>query len=1181
MFSNKQLLPACLLLMTIGVHFQALSQETSAVPRVRRHFAIAYDISAPFLHKMTKTKAFGDSIVSLFTKADPTMFDPSQDEISFYYFGIAKNEFALLQKADTSLSEKEKLQAFYSHFIKTTGLRWSNYRLHKKSITDFFTDAFHQAPAPKSFGQGITLSYYVYPLIMGKMQGEYAEDYVLLVVSDFLTGSDFGNQNDFLRILELYGDHAASPPLIKAYADSLRAGFYRIDYPYFTVSSAVAGIGALAYIIKPKLGRVSPETYSLIVDGNLKLEQEGYNSQVFALSSSTITFAHNQHFEPEGVRLRILQDKNGVALPIADTMITTNDTLLQTYSIPSLSLRLPEIRNDNIPDRLTLEYTIVGGFTAAPGNTTGYFYVTSRTLDKEQIYFSSSIPSIMMYYIIPAIALLLLAWILTRLGRTKGLQLKVKGFTESFEKVGGENHGRQNTAYTFWAEALSSIPCLFHIRYTYPGYWFNWKSIVRLTVEAEKLPKGFEVYLKASHESNIEYYPDKPLAFQTTGSGHSWFKFVLEIRQNNGYTPILSPELVRLKLHATTSRKYFWGTITSRQSTEIPYVFHLGPDLGETWVGFDPGTTGSCIAAGSMSDNILIGKFGKDQQEIVDSKILFDTTLPFQADPTAEKIPAEYYKYGLGAVAEFGTPAVVSFQSMKKLLGFMDRRTIRFSNGVEISMNGKQLCSLLIDGVYSDFRQTVEADTANNRDLLREGRFQPQRAVIAVPNNFTSVKIKDMLECVDYLGQFKEIRYVYEAEAIFFYYLYNYRLFNDTSTDFANETVLIFDMGGATINVTVIKASKDPGHDKYKVDILSKLGYGIGGDTIDYCLIRSILDHPNDFPTLRFDTPFGKGVSARSEQRKKDTDTVIALQKMAYDLKLKIIQNYGSKAENLLIAGDLDSALENLRKSLNIRTSDNKLINIRTDSDLYAPFKEANSKLLFQNAYFKKYIYENIEGITQDILDLTKGTPIGKVIFSGRSCQFPLVKETVRDVCKKNGIDAKFIALSLAKAKTAVSIGACWYGLNRNAVELNNLKTNASFGIQRRTGAMREDIEYIELLAAAKTFNNGQLDGMKYLEQITSINDKFVLDNNKVNFYQVMGKNAAIILSQNQRHKFSKIAAIPIDMSTAAAHLRVYENDIVECAVKLESQQTKYSQGVVWSQEIADANDEHYTWIIQ
>jgi molecular chaperone DnaK (HSP70) len=122
--------------------------------------------------------------------------------------------------------------------------------------------------------------------------------------------------------------------------------------------------------------------------------------------------------------------------------------------------------------------------------------------------------------------------------------------------------------------------------------------------------------------------------------------------------------------------------------------------------------------------------------------------------------------------------------------------------------------------------------------IIKElSKYNPQRAVFAIPNNFTATKIMDLRKSIEKLNLFKEVRFIYEAEAVLIYYLFSKRKKPDGQEVelIDGEKILIYDMGGATVNVTLAQINKKGSSDNlyYEVDILAKLGYGIGGDAID------------------------------------------------------------------------------------------------------------------------------------------------------------------------------------------------------------------------------------------------------------------------------------------------------------------------------------------------------------
>jgi hypothetical protein len=188
-----------------------------------------------------------------------------------------------------------------------------------------------------------------------------------------------------------------------------------------------------------------------------------------------------------------------------------------------------------------------------------------------------------------------------------------------------------------------------------------------------------------------------------------------------------------------------------------------------------------------------------------------------------------------------------------------------------------------------------------------------------------------------------------------------------------------------------------------------------------------------------------------------------------------------------------------------------------------------------------------------------------------------LIKETVK---KQLGKNITSIDFGFDELKTAVAKGACWYGTHINAVQLHNLKTTASFGFRRTLTANGTNIKFHSLIAMGQDFDAAN-DGISYFQNVETITDTFNFDSNKVNFYQIMGKDADGILSQDQKHKYSKIATIRIDQPTAEIAMQVSENDEIDCHVRLQNNRILTEKGAVADQEIDEANVEHYTWIVK
>ena len=332
--------------------------------------------------------------------------------------------------------------------------------------------------------------------------------------------------------------------------------------------------------------------------------------------------------------------------------------------------------------------------------------------------------------------------------------------------------------------------------------------------------------------------------------------------------------------------------------------------------------------------------------------------------------------------------------------------------------------------------------------------FLPVRVVVTIPNNFTSTQTKDMISCVQASGNFKEIRYITESEAILFYYINQYsKLRPKIDTGLEDETVLVFDMGGATINTTigdvVFRSQQKP--PVYEINLDSKLGYGVGGDTIDYCLITAFIN------LLDCDFVF----SSHNNKHDKDYRKTTLLNEVIIELKIKIINRYYK--EDLQIHSDIaigkydtnEKLKESIYTSILLRIEEIAYFAEQLTGDILPEeslialwklfWKDKNGEYpIFNTPSFQKFIYEPIKDVINETLQLSFGGGgfIDTVIFSGRSCQFPLIQETVKDVLSsvkkpaypKQSICPVYITLDSQELKTAVAKGACWYGINRNAV---------------------------------------------------------------------------------------------------------------------------------------------------
>lgn len=727
-----------------------------------------------------------------------------------------------------------------------------------------------------------------------------------------------------------------------------------------------------------------------------------------------------------------------------------------------------------------------------------------------------------MIYILAILLVLAIVIILIIIGKPQGIDYKVDKFLDSFEKTDYNKEGRMKHDYLFWNFSDYTIKINYWVIYKWKNFLFNRKNKVSVKLDNIKLPDGFEISLLRNSEDFQEHNIDYEMELV------DYNEFYVKIAQIENNIDLVEPQLIKFDINII-------GVNFDTRKT-ISYKFLIGEDLGKSWVAFDPGTTATTIAFEKDSKELSIAK-NKKGETLTPSVLVLD------------RIVANSSFYGVEAEQRIrSTEKYLGFRSIKKLLGY------KYTNK-ETGKNGKEIAEKLVSEIYIDIKQ-------NNL-----GVDDSKRAIVAIPNNYTAAKIKDMMSCIENLGQFKEIRTIYETEAIVFYYLSNksaLELQFDCKITNANEIVLVFDMGGATINATVAQISKQ-NNDIYEVNILSKIGYGIGGDSIDFCILKSIFDFEKELDLQHInilDKKNRKNFTQVDYNRIKEV-----LIKLSLRIKLQIVKNQ-YKTE-FISANDLH---------IYLTEAANKEIYINAESDFYRIFKKSSKFSILKNKYFTDLIYKNVSDSVNETLKIAGSPKIDKIILSGRSTSFPNIEEFINGAFTYS---PDMINLNkTGVAKTAVAEGACWYGVNNNCIKLNNLKTSANFGFVKTKTPDKQNIEFFNLVGAGQDFIESDQGGIKLIQKTRIFNDLFSFDGGKVNFYQIMGSDYETIIAKNQKHKFSKIETIKINQESEKIGMRVCENDDVICSVRLVNGKTEKTKGIMADQEITDANEEHYTWIL-
>ena len=1195
-----QLLILCFILLILVSH-SSYCQSTLLQPSsLRRHFIIAYDTRTA----QDNNAQINISLRSLFTreglqnnpgvvcselfnkdiKEGKLFFDPSSDGISFFYFGISQGEFAPLWHVIESYP-KDSVRidtTFFNLFIKNTELTWSGNKRSgshdNESLNRLFNTFINKKSDLVSFNNGYSNPDLVpYSIFRKFPDNSYASEYILLIVGRDEISSW---QNQLFSIPD-NGSLASqyiqnNKHILSSVLTTVPLLFYSDPTSLFIKGTAVNTTKIKVYKLLPAHALLMENKPEFTIESDARLSQGFLTTTRFKISSTGIRKNLNEKFSLKAIGLSIFSDKENGSRYILDSLLFTKTNNFsksgnlwesiftsidsgQIMNIPKLELSIPALRNGKKLINLFLQYNFYTQYQVAGKLKLNYIYTAHRLIESRNIQYSSGFIRIFIFYILPFIITLCGILFLFLFGKPRGLDLTIEGYLDSFEIIDYKTVGRLILPFKPWnidKQTVDYLPVNGTLIYKSQNFLLNWNANVYLRLQDVAIPAGFELFLKSDTQHQKEFPSGIPIPIELNKGKNNKIAFVVGIRQNEITKQIINPELIKFTVEAVVkdSRLFFKSDIRKT----IEYSFHIGTDLGDVWVGFDPGTSGSCVAIGSATDNIILG-MDRAEKTIIPSILVFEKAENFH--PDGVKIPEKIYKHGTEAQTLYPTTSKFKgFQSIKKLLGFKDIKEIVFDNRETLKLKGKELAGLLVKGLFNDIQTFFDKSYFDHEEYKRDGKFNPLRAVVAIPNNCTINKIQDMVDCIGNLNQFKEVRYVYEAEAVLFYYLSNFSQLCKGEKSMQSETILVFDMGGATINATVVTAKKTLVNErpKYDIDFLGKIGYGIGGDTIDYCIIRFILSFTDEF------TQFGViGI----------IDKKIQLADLAFQIKKEIISNYYANKEYLITADNLQRFINNAGLGVKININDET-------SEMYRYFiKETGKFKLFEHHFFNNTIFNNVKDAVNEVVALSNTTRIDKVIFSGRSTAFPMIKETVEKQLKSKDIKTKIIILGLEESKTAVAKGACWYGLNKNSVRLNNLKTNAAFGFRKTLSADMADVNFHELVEMGRTFDIRN-DGIDSFQGVESITDDFAFDGCKVNFYQVMGKDADKILSEGQKHKFSKIAGINLDQLTSKVAMKINENDEVECAVILQSNRKIVEKGEVSDQEIDEANEEHYTWLV-
>ncbi len=1103
-------------------------------------------------------------------------FDENDDAISLFAFGLVGSgmpsvhgEYGRIHAAcyknryspkymfdDIKCSLIHKRDRYRNGVITSSSLT----QVEKADLVTFFnksmrtlfdgTDPLHVAIKQNS---GITMSHFIYPLIMDFVpKNETANEYYLIVVSDFKSGLYSNNdQDDWNTLVSMTAGNKDVKAFFEHQINVMRAPFVQADFMHFQSQGLAAKGTRLIHksvVMKSQLN----------LSSSLSLSQKKGNE--FNLSKAIISFSKDKATTIDSIGVMLIENNN----VLCHRIITRGDSEAEKLKTKHNEYEIPDQSSLNLTKStlgdVMVKYVFYTMTHDDEGNNVLPVSLTSQQLiDKSNItYINEQLRKIMTIIGLVSIFILVVALMYWR-GLKKKVEVQISRFAQKYVNV-TKDRGAVELPCWFYVKGnnLNKIKVSGNVA---TCRMFSIKGMRKLYVRLQDAkPKGFDYYINA--QACKDFVPVR--------LKNGCFSFELDININPNIVDVaqLHACSVTLDFKVITSLFGFFEHSDIGISPNV-YEFYFIEDLGRGWVGFDPGTSGSCVALGNPSGplnnpNITMVEVSRGQKKtnIIPSKIIFDKAL--QGKTPMSMLPDTDYMYGIKADVNWeASRNLPHFQSIKKLLGYKkaanDRIEVRGKDGV-MEMTGVDLAHLLVKGLDRDLLEYIaNLPSLDKMRFTNDGKC-PRRAVVAIPNNYTLPKIQDMIESVSRLNHFKEIRFIYEAEGVLFNYLR--KTFGEKHS--GSENIMVYDMGGATINLTVfrVKYINKNSSIYYNIETLGRIGYAVGGDNIDVALMERIF-------AMNSRTPYEK----HEYEKKHKTE----LLKKMYQLKLNILNVVDKQADPGLLGVlyDKESFMKfahDQQGSLSVSNTIEDALKKFSDSENFAHDMRND---IINSPELEEYVYSKVKDAVSEILKYpdVENIAINKIIFAGRSTIFPKIRDMVNDVLNKHSKNCKSVDIfNDEEIKTSVAYGACWYGIYNGLVTLDNSRLSSAYGFKHTTG-VESDINI--LLNQNSVFGDDNM-----VHGGIDLQSLFDGDGQTVSFYQIMGSGTGkSLLAESNRYKVNYLTGIPVTQCTKRISIDVGRNNFVTCSVTFDTNMTESRSDLdIQTRDIAEENDWAYVF---
>lgn len=1237
--ASKSGLMYSLLTLILSLFF---SVNSFAANYYRRHYIVLVDQTEDV--QIFDSLAFSEAYTFLldnFVGKDSTFeFDETTDEISLFTFGLPgaydrhTNEFVGSYRDIHNLALDRKKEEAYNLFSKKLIQNEERFSRQKNYMTllQFLDSCLHPLFKGESHHfleilelemKAVTFSKYVYPVILetGHVNFEKpATEYIIVIASNFQSGlDDIGTSKDYSTLKDMLGEghvegKRSNTDYFESRFSSLSKPFYQIPLFKKEYRSIIPNKDARPSVLGYKLGLCSLEGVSVYVASNVNVMETGYEETTYNIDKVRILF--NQ--EDKGISV------DSVSMTIScqnDTLYEKTSSQLHFDGIYYESEELKDIELSHVfevGDSLLFKYVFYARALDSYTNVViPLVFVAERPFVFNRENIVQQIPNGQNNNIM-IVAILIMMFFLFSYLKRRGKYKSISYEWDSHSTIGWFQH--------IGPDGARLLPCVFtsdeetQIRYTIKGVITNtyktcipWKvGYVFIKASKQKAPDG--VSMKIANEGNNKWIPieiknnefsfDIALDFSNSNWNRREETEVL-IEISTKYIPYFrKPE--KVKVSGTNCKSFledlfvedndlFNNFIEKYKPTKTIDLFTLHNFLRQrfshpqNWIGIDPGTYASCMTIGyggtGNIENPQIRRitFGEENEESMDS------ILTVKADCSEKEvskwIPGTDYKYGLNAkkdIKESVDNGDYVFRSIKKLIGYK-----RSGNDGNIhigkkSLEGTDLQTLLMKALKVELDGYLKNNEGELRNVFNCDGSKPEfeRAVVAIPNNYLLPQITDMVKSVKNSG-FEEVRFIYEAEGILFHYLKS-----SLRNIKGKKNIIIFDMGGATINLTTFQIERvrsNDNSDNYIIHTLSRLGYSVGGDDIDYALIEYLMHFQKIADCFKND-------AERYEFQKRHKTELV---KIVQDFKHGFVKlclhrkekdgktEYEDVPQNL---SSLNNFVNILQQIIQIKDKPNSFVEDDLSETEKATFNTDFHEGLYDDVTkftaLKSFVYDKVEEAVEDLMDnqLIGQTKIDGIIFSGRSTLFPLVKDKViNKIADKTTKEIEEYEIG-GNLKNVVADGACWYGIyHGKIVTMDNSRITSSYGYFKGGNfeeLVKRNTRYEE--------EQSQYAGQHIVVKSARVNSEFRETAGHVQFYQLMGgiKNGTTLTDESNKHKVRLLTSIDLEGHKAEnVSIKVYETGQVYCNVEYQGDSHELQVNFD-SRDITDENSRSYIFSV-